>query len=267
MPTNRFTEWTATQLHLNHLYAEINASGVSHRSILVEAQGNGLHVPWCGILAESRACPDAVVVSDISVDAALTSPLPRDAAQVLALNCFEKDDDAYFRQITQHLGAIEIRCSDPLEFREAIQAHPYRLIIVGGHGGQDVALGKLRLQIGSKTYDALEVWHSIKLPEASIVVGFTCFGAAGESAATREFGSIASLALRAGARAAVASRWPAWIQANTVAHYKELFSALAASASNPDWWRVGADVMRFVLAMRDKGLWNSLGWGVYVPRI
>jgi hypothetical protein len=119
--------------------------------------------------------------------------------------------------------------------------------------------------IGAHQYSAEEVWEDVKLLRGSTVVAFTCYGGGGEGAATGEFGSVASLALRAGARAAVASRWPAWVLPATAGHYEALFAALRDGGLDPDRWRVASDVMQFMYAMRAHGPWNALGWGVCVP--
>ncbi|HYH65704.1 MAG TPA: hypothetical protein VD866_13490, partial [Urbifossiella sp.] len=254
----------AGQLRLDNLLRDLASRGAPVGCpILVETHGNGLHLPWCGLLAETIARPDAVLVSDLDVDRTCTSAAAGAGDLVLALNCFTTDDPLYaiFTQLAGHVGTTHVPCADRKAFRSALEAHPARLIFTGAHGGQRGILHKLSLSIGAERADAIEVWQGVRLPRAAVVVGFTCYGGGGESQATGEFGSIASLALRAGARAAVASRWPAW----TDRHYKELLTALAASVLDPDDWRLAADVMRFVRATRGAGLWNSLGWGVYVP--
>jgi hypothetical protein len=254
-------------LHFNRLHGEFQVQGVNnHPRLLVETQGNGLHIPWCGLFVESPFQPEAMLVADLSVSREKTRQIPEAEAGIAVLNCFTPDDplDVHFQQFAGELGARHVRCADPSELRAHLQAEPNRLIIVAGHGWQDAALGVLRLQIGANDYDAEMVWEPVTLARGSILACFTCYGGGGKSAATGEFGSIASLGLRAGARAVVASRWPAWVLPETAPHYRQLFEDLAAAASDRNIWRIGASVMAFMRSMRGPGLWNSLGWGVYV---
>jgi hypothetical protein len=228
---------------------------------------NGLHIPWCGVLAGTAFRPEAVLVADLAVSEERTRPLPAEDAGVVILNCFGDDEPLYgqFQQLAEALGVDHARCDSPGAFRNELRARRCRLVVAVGHGSQDRFLGKLTLQFGGQWHGAEEVWKDITLPCASVVASLTCYGGGGHSGATSDFGSVASLALQAGARAAITSRWPAWFSAETAELYCELFAALVHLAPQGDTWRLAEVVMRFVYAMRVQGLWNSLGWGLQVP--
>ncbi len=263
---NELADRLRGQLGVNNLLSEVSLRSPAGCPVLVETYGNGLHMPWCGLLAESSLRPSAVLVSDLDIAPQSAAAAADEQDGILALNCFKVGDplDGMFMELAVAVGAKVVRCSARATFCEALQAAPARLILTGGHGIQGGILNELQLQFGAEQEDALKVWQGVRLLRASIVVGFTCFGGGGVTQATGEFGSVASLALRAGARAAVASSWPAWMLPATFDLYRDLLLGLADSTLNSDPWRLAEDVMRFVNSMHVAGAWNALGWGVYV---
>lgn len=238
--------------------------------LLVETSGAGMHVPWTGLLLDAGCPVEAVLVRRRGDGVVQGAPGPDPANDVLVVNgfCDGKYLSTQFERMGLCLSKPPVQCRraearSPAHLIAAVTAHPARVLAVGCHGSQTRVTGDLTLAFLSGEQPAEVIWHEIHLPSAPAIILFTCYGGGGLARATGAFGSQAELALAAGARAAVASRWPAWMDGATAPYFESLVRDLLGLGMHPDVWHVAGCGVAFVKRIRDRHIRDWAPWNVY----
>jgi hypothetical protein len=238
--------------------------------LLVETQGAGLHFPWMGLLRSAGCQSNSILVRNLQDTHRMPLELPTNEHRVLVLNCFEQGERLFPRLnwLSTTVGAAgvaydRVNCSGKQEFVDSLTVHPYKLIVIGCHGEQSRVTEPLEIRVGGELVPVFELWEHVLLNVASTVVLFNCYGGGGLGLATGEFGSQAEEALNAGARAVLASRWPAWMNDTTARRFEALIVGLARLNSGASIWDIGTAGVSFVNSLRMCSIRDWANWSVY----
>lgn len=196
--------------------------------------------------------------------------LPTNENKVLVLNCFGRGERLFNRLnwLSTEIGVAGItydcvNCSSKQEFVDRLSTQPYKSIVIGCHGLQSRVTEPLEISVGGTMIPLFELWEQVALQVASTVVLFNCYGGGGLSLATGEFGSQAEMALRAGARAVIASRWPAWMDDTTARRFESLVVGLARLKADGSIWDIGTSGVTFANSLRTRSIRDWATWSVY----
>lgn len=235
-------------------------------TVLIETGGAGLHLPWAAFLLSAGWDPRSVLVRSIHEENRTAADLAENGIRPLFLCCFRKEEvlHNYCRRLSKSIDAHFVHCDTVQGFQEQLNWQPRSLIVIGCHGVQRQITQELMLTIGDKIVRAGVLWKQIRLPAASAVMFITCYGGGGLSLATGKFGSQAELALDAGARLTIASRWPAWMSGDSEKTYRDLL--LDIRSPDVTVWEAGAKVMSFMNGLKSFGIRYWGGWSAYTSR-
>lgn len=252
---------------------DLSGSGLDRwnpAELLVETHGAGLHIPWSGLLLDAGCQARSMLVRNLRDGHRQRLRLPSNANPTLVLNCFSPGERLHdrFNFLSAELaptGMPYLRhvCRDRQDFVDTLSAAEYKLVVIGCHGLQKRVTEPLLISVGGVLVPVGQLWEDAQLRVSSTLVLFSCYGGGGLSLATGEFGSQSEMALDAGARAVVASRWPAWMDDRTFARFTELILSLARMDAAAGVWEVGRRGVTFADNMRRFSIRDWATWSVH----
>ncbi len=229
--------------------------------IIVEADGNSVHLPLSGCLTASATgrCAPVMIPSQDSDCAASNTPDP--SMRPIALNCFARVDRLHriFDNWRHKIAAEPIECDSKEAFANAF-SKPSRFVLVGCHGYQKDVTGELILTFSTGPASIEEVMQSVKLPVAATVLCLTCFGGAGMNIAGGSWQSLPGALIVAGARAVISNRWQAWVEPGTNNDMDRLLRDLDLASKASSAWPAAEALAKFVESRRADGVGDPRQW-------
>lgn len=247
----------------------VRVSAQSSKQILVEAYGHAVHIPWSGILIASNKLEDhAIMMRSPATVYKSEPPLLPDCQPILFLN-EASVGDPWRRAVNHYADALDV-AAETTGSDEKLQAKlggsAASLIVLGCHGDQRDSRRELTIQIGDQYVPAKTVLKGLSLPRASTVLCLVCFAGGGQLSIDESWESLPEMFLQAGARAVVATHWPAWADlAPCRDRERGMLKALHHASTETDSWKIARVVTRWMSQQQkadvDPRIWA--GWSVW----
>lgn len=258
----------AGQLRLSAVREHIS-EGVLPRRLLIELDALGLHLPWPGLLLGADVPVHSILARELGTTPPADRRLPNDADPVIVINAFSPSDNWHtvIRYIGDQLGWGVQAVATADELRAEL-TRPAKLILLCCHGSQKQPWDELYIEVGGRYLPAAEVLDGAVLPAAATVVSVICYGGAGFLPAGGQWESLPALLLRAGARAVVASRWPAWDELETRPAMMRMLIDVHRASTNPEIWGVATAVTEWMVRSKCEGVdpRHWAGWAVWTSQ-
>lgn len=261
----RLLDRLAGQLRLSTVREALSGAGL-HGRLLIELDALGLHLPWPGLLLGADVPVRSILVRELGARPATDRRLPAEADPVNVLNAFSPSDSWHnvIRDIGNQLH-WPVHIVNTAEQLRAVLARPAKLVLLCCHGSQTQPWGELRIEVGGRYLPVAEVLDGAALPVAATVVCMTCYGGAGFLQAGGEWQSLSALLLRAGARAVVASRWPAWDELETRTAMIRMLTDVHQVSANTETWDIATALTEWMVQSKREGVdpRHWAGWAVW----